>query len=91
MPTGKRERALRCYSLAAGPDPSWGVPSFNLGLGLHHKYDCNWQNSLRFNQRAAQLDNTDEGDWVEPRHRSDGPQKLERRPAGMDKAGHGGS
>jgi hypothetical protein len=58
---GDRERAQHRYQLAARIDPWWSAPHYN--LGLQAKYEGRWEESLRFNQRAAQLDATHEGAW----------------------------
>jgi tetratricopeptide (TPR) repeat protein len=58
---GQRERAIRYYKWAARFDPDWSVPYFN--LGLHTKYLCRWEDSFRFNQRATELADLDEGAW----------------------------
>lgn len=58
---GQSERAIEFYRWASRCDSGWSVPYFNLGLLA--KYQCKWQDSLRFNQRAAQLNDADEGAW----------------------------
>jgi tetratricopeptide (TPR) repeat protein len=49
------------YSVAARIDPKWSSPWYN--LGLQAKYKCEWQASLRYNQKSAQLDPEDEASW----------------------------
>lgn len=58
---GRRDLALKHYQRAARCDPGWSVPYFN--LGLHTKHLCQWEDSLRFNRRATELDDQDEGAW----------------------------
>ncbi|MFN7925712.1 MAG: tetratricopeptide repeat protein [Bryobacteraceae bacterium] len=58
---GQRERAVRSYRWAARCDPSWSVPHYNLGLEAKHL--CNWEESLRCNIRATELNDQDEGAW----------------------------
>lgn len=54
-------RAARFYKLASWADPRWSVPWYN--LGLQAKYLGEWEDSLRFNQRAVQLNADDEATW----------------------------
>ncbi len=58
---GMRNSARLLYRSAAIVRPSWSSPWYN--LGLQAKYECKWQSSLRFNQRAAALDPDDEAGW----------------------------
>jgi hypothetical protein len=54
-------RAARFYTLASWADPRWSVPWYN--LGLQTKYHGRWEESLRFNQRAVELDADDDAAW----------------------------
>jgi tetratricopeptide (TPR) repeat protein len=58
---GHYARAMKLYNWASRLDPTWSEPLFNLGLST--KYAGQWQESLRFNQRATELNNQDEGAW----------------------------
>jgi hypothetical protein len=58
---GKTERAADSYRRAIRWDRSWSVPWFNLGLLF--KRQRNWQESLRHNERAVELNASDEGAW----------------------------
>jgi len=58
---GMRASARLLYRSAAIARPSWSSPWYN--LGLQAKYECEWQSSLRFNERAAALDPNDEASW----------------------------
>jgi hypothetical protein len=55
---GRQADAGRYYKLASYVDSRWSVPWYNLGLLA--KYRGDWTNSLRFNQRAAELNSADE-------------------------------
>lgn len=58
---GWHEEAEAAYRKAAGLDPAWSVPWFNLGLLAKRRR--RWSESLEFNRRATELDSTDEGAW----------------------------
>jgi hypothetical protein len=58
---GRIARAVICYKIAAKLAPHWSVPYFN--LGLRAKESGQWRDSLRFNQRASELDPEDEASW----------------------------
>jgi hypothetical protein len=51
----------RLYKLATKADSRWSVPWYN--LGLHTKNVRRWRDSLRFNQRALELNPADEAAW----------------------------
>lgn len=53
--------AERAYHAAAAAAPDWSAPLYN--LGLLYKYEGRWQESLIFNQRAAELAPDDEASW----------------------------
>jgi hypothetical protein len=59
--SGKSSRGERYYEWASRIDPRWSVPWYN--LGLHTKNTGRWKDSLRFNQRALELNADDEGAW----------------------------
>jgi hypothetical protein len=58
---GRFRAAKVLHSLAARIYPTWSSPWYN--LGLQAKYRCEWQASLRYNQKATQLDPEDEASW----------------------------
>jgi len=58
---GRTADAIDHYQKAIKSAPRWSVPWYN--LGLLHKYHCNWEQSLRCNQKAAALDPKDEAAW----------------------------
>jgi hypothetical protein len=58
---GKFALGERLYAMAARADSRWSVPWYN--LGLHAKNTGQWKESLRFNQRALELNPTDEAAW----------------------------
>jgi tetratricopeptide (TPR) repeat protein len=49
------------YTFAARIDAGWSVPWYN--LGLHYKNCGRWEESLKSNQRAVQLDPSDKAGW----------------------------
>lgn len=53
--------AIAYYQKAIKSDPRWSVPWYN--LGLLHKYQHEWCESLRCNQQAVALNPNDEGAW----------------------------
>jgi tetratricopeptide (TPR) repeat protein len=54
-------RASRLYHLAAQIAPDWSTPWYNLGLKA--KYSGRWEESLRYNKRATELDGDKEAAW----------------------------
>ena len=48
---GRVADAIEHYEKAIKSAPRWSVPWYN--LGLLQKYQCNWVESLRCNQKAA--------------------------------------
>src|SRR5690242_11621848 len=58
---GNKDWARRFYRFATYADPGWSVPWYN--RGLQAKYQGEWQESLRCNQKAVQLDSTDQDAW----------------------------
>jgi hypothetical protein len=58
---GLNPQAISEYLKAAEIDPKWSVPFYN--LGLLYKYEGDWVASLRMNQRAVELDDTDQASW----------------------------
>lgn len=58
---GDIEGAERSYHAAAVSSPDWSVPHYNLGLLC--KYASRWEESLRFNQKAAELAPDDQAAW----------------------------
>jgi len=54
-------RSAKLLRAATRVDPTWSVPWYN--LGLQAKYGGRWQESVRFNQRALQLNASDEAAW----------------------------
>lgn len=58
---GDFERAALAYTRAAQIAPAWSAPWYN--LGLVHKYQGQWAESLRCNLIAAKLDRNDEAAW----------------------------
>jgi hypothetical protein len=60
----KQERwgeAIRTFEKAVAVDPGWSVPLYNLGL----LYKCrrNWEKSLEYNRRAAQMGGKKDPAW----------------------------
>jgi len=58
---GMQIPARLLYRSATFVRPNWSSPWYN--LGLQAKYQCEWQASALFNQRAASLDPDDEASW----------------------------
>ncbi len=58
---GQIDEAIVAYQKAIAADPTWSAPWYN--LGLLHKYQLNWEESLRCNQQAVTLNPKDEGAW----------------------------
>lgn len=56
---GDRARALDWYRQAAQADPGWAAPWFN--IGLLHKYQGQWAQSLQANREALQRDRDHQG------------------------------
>ncbi len=56
---GRHEQAEACYRTAIECDSEWSIPWFN--LGLLYKRQGRWEESLRHNQRALELNPEDEG------------------------------
>lgn len=49
------------FRAAMADDPSWSAPAYN--LGLLHKYNLQWAQSLELNRLAASLAPDDEASW----------------------------
>jgi hypothetical protein len=49
------------FRAAMAEDPSWSAPPYN--LGLLHKYNLQWSQSLEWNRAAASLAPEDEASW----------------------------
>lgn len=58
---GMQTSARLLYRSATIARPSWSSPWYN--LGLQAKYQCEWQASMLFNERAASLDPDDQASW----------------------------
>ncbi|WP_419699970.1 tetratricopeptide repeat protein [Mucilaginibacter sp. NFX135] len=58
---GQTDGAITAYQQAICLEPEWSVPHYN--LGLLYKYQCNWQLSYQHNQKAVELDPTNEAAW----------------------------
>jgi tetratricopeptide (TPR) repeat protein len=58
---GERAAAIEHYEKATQEAPDWSVPWFN--LGLMYKLEKRWADSLRCNQRAAELNPEDQAAW----------------------------
>lgn len=58
---GRHRLAKTSYRFATRLVPRWSSPWYN--LGLQAKYQCEWQSSLEYNQKAALLDSDDEATW----------------------------
>jgi tetratricopeptide (TPR) repeat protein len=58
---GMQNSASLLYRSATVVRPSWSSPWYN--LGLQAKYQCRWDASVRFNQRAASLNPDDAASW----------------------------
>jgi tetratricopeptide (TPR) repeat protein len=58
---GRSEDAIREYERASRLDPTWSVPLYN--RGLLHKYSGQWEDSLRCNHKACELNPDDQGAW----------------------------
>src|SRR5437764_827789 len=53
--------AIALYQEAIAADPRWAVPLYNLGLLFKAQHQ--WEESLRANRLATQIDPTDEAAW----------------------------
>jgi hypothetical protein len=58
---GQQQQAIELYQQAARLDPTWAVPLYN--LGLLHKQGRRWEESLKYNQLATQVDAGHEAAW----------------------------
>jgi len=58
---GKLEAAITLFEKAAALDPTWSAPLYNLGLLF--KNECRWEESLKYNQRATEVDPKSEAAW----------------------------
>jgi tetratricopeptide (TPR) repeat protein len=57
----QQEEAVSLYLKAISAAPEWATPHYN--LGLHYKYEGNWQLSYQHNKRAVELDTESEAAW----------------------------
>jgi len=57
----KQEEAINLYLQAITAAPEWATPHYN--LGLHYKYEGNWQLSYQHNKRAVELDTESDAAW----------------------------
>ena len=55
---GENDQAIEIYQELIEKLPSWSVPHYN--LGLIYKYQSDWELSLQHNQKATELDPTDQ-------------------------------
>lgn len=58
---GDHVRAIEAYRRASRWDKRWSVPWFNLGLLFKRRGE--WRDSLHHNERAVELNPSDEGAW----------------------------
>jgi hypothetical protein len=58
---GELAEAIRLYEQAAAAAPRWGTPPYN--LGLIYKKQRQWEESLRYNQQAVDLDPKNDAAW----------------------------
>jgi hypothetical protein len=58
---GRLPEAVSRFQAAAGEDPGWSAPLFNLGLIF--KRQRNWMESFEYNRRATDLDATNDAAW----------------------------
>jgi len=58
---GKKSEAIALYEEVIGLSPDWSSPYFNLGLLF--KYECDWERSFHYNQKAVELAQDDEAGW----------------------------
>jgi hypothetical protein len=61
MDSGKINEAVSAFRQAIAAAPKWSAPWYN--LGLLHKYQLEWQESATCNQRAIDLDVSNEAAW----------------------------
>ena len=58
---GKTTEAIALYEQVIKIAPDWSAPYYN--LGLLYKYECEWEKSLYYNQRAVELAPDEEAGW----------------------------
>jgi len=58
---GKKTEAVALYEQVIQLSPDWSVPYYN--LGLLYKYDCQWEKSFYYNQKAVELAPDEEAGW----------------------------
>jgi len=58
---GKKAEAIAVYEQVIKTAPDWSVPYYN--LGLLYKYECEWEKSCYYNQKAVELAPEDEAGW----------------------------
>lgn len=58
---GKKEEAIAAYLEVIAIAPDRSVPYYN--LGLLYKYQCDWEKSFQYNQKATELSQEDEAAW----------------------------
>jgi tetratricopeptide (TPR) repeat protein len=59
--TGDEVGAEAAYRSAIAAAPDWSAPVYN--LGLLYKYQCRWEESFAFTQRAAEMATNDQASW----------------------------
>ena len=58
---GNKTEAIAIYEQVIQIAPGWSVPYYN--LGLLYKYECEWEKSFHYNQKAVELAPDDESPW----------------------------
>jgi tetratricopeptide (TPR) repeat protein len=58
---GRKTEAVELYQQIIQLSADWSVPYFN--LGLLYKYDCQWEKSFYYNQKAVELAPDEQAGW----------------------------
>lgn len=59
--TDQTQEAVSLYKKIIKLSPEWATPYYNLGLIF--KYQLDWEQSLYYNNKASNLDSSDEASW----------------------------
>lgn len=59
---GEKEKSLEIYHNILQYREDWSIIHYN--IGLYHKYEGNWKESFKYNQRAVEIDpESESGQW----------------------------